>query len=502
MNAQDLKNSILQLAIQGKLVEQREEEGNAKELLQDIKKIREELIITKKIKKEKELPEIAEEEIPFDLPENWMWVRLGDCCAYAFSGKSPKYTKTPNNNIAIGQRNNQNYGMDFTHLKYCTDEFMENYNEEMYLREYDILLNTLGGGTVGRTGLYINPHRFKCITDGHIFVFRTGVITFQKYLYYVLKAYQRKIERDAEGSTNQSFLKLGNVKSYLIPLPPLEEQKRIVAKIEELMPYVDKYDVAYSEVEELNKKFPEDMQKSILQYAIQGKLVEQREEDGTAEDLYKQIQEEKKKLIKEGKIKKTKALPEITEDEMPFDIPENWKWVRLGSVLDLLSDYHANGGYETLKANVTLLDNEDYAIIVRITNLGRNAKSEYKYITKDAYEFLGKSKLYPDDIVMSKITDPGTVYYVPDLNMPMSLAMNLFLLRLNKSLNSLYIFYYLDAMKAYVKQFEGGTATKTITKDAVKNLLIALPPLNEQKRIVEKIEEMLPYTKQLVKKVD
>ena len=118
----------------------------------------------------------------------------------------------------------------------------------------------------------------------------------------------------------------------MFPLAPLEEQKRIVAKIEELMPYVDKYDVAYSEVEKLNKKFPEDMQKSILQYAIQGKLVEQREEDGTAEDLYKQIQEEKKKLIKEGKIKKTKDLPEITEDEIPFDIPENWKWVRLGDL--------------------------------------------------------------------------------------------------------------------------------------------------------------------------
>ena len=116
----------------------------------------------------------------------------------------------------------------------------------------------------------------------------------------------------------------------LIPLPPLEEQKRIVAKIEELMPYVDKYDKAYSKVEELNKKFPDDMQQSILQYVIQGKLVEQREEDGTAEELYQQIQQEKKKLIKEGKIKKSKVLPEITEGEIPFDIPQSWKWVRLG----------------------------------------------------------------------------------------------------------------------------------------------------------------------------
>ena len=337
MKAQDLKNSILQLAIQGKLVEQIKEEGAARELIEKIEVGKEKLIKEGKIKKEKELPEITEDEIPFDIPESWEWVRLGNCCAHAFSGKSPKYSKTPNNNIAIGQRNNQNYGMDFTHLKYCTAEFMENYNEEMYLREYDILLNTLGGGTVGRTGLYINPHGFKCITDGHIFVFRTGVITFQKYLYYVLKAYQRKIEKDAEGSTNQSFLKLGNVKSYLVPLPPLEEQKRIVAKIEELMPYVDQYDKAYTAVEELNKKFPEDMQKSILQYAIQGKLVEQRKEDGTAEELYQQIQEEKEKLIKEGKIKKTKPLPEITEDEIPFDIPETWKWVLFSPLIELES---------------------------------------------------------------------------------------------------------------------------------------------------------------------
>lgn len=125
---------------------------------------------------------------------------------------------------------------------------------------------------------------------------------------------------------------MSTIKGFPIPLPPLEEQKRIVAKIEELMPYVDKYDEAYSEVEELNKKFPVDMQKSILQYAIQGKLVKQREEDGTAEELYQQIQEEKVKLIKEGKIKKEKKLPKITEDEILFDIPENWKWVSVGQV--------------------------------------------------------------------------------------------------------------------------------------------------------------------------
>ena len=495
MNAQDLKNSILQLAIQGKLVEQRKEEGNAKELLQDIKKIREELIITKKIKKEKELPEIAEEEIPFDLPENWMWVRLGDCCAYAFSGKSPKYTKTPNNNIAIGQRNNQNYGMDFTHLKYCTDEFMENYNEEMYLREYDILLNTLGGGTVGRTGLYINPHGFKCITDGHIFVFRTGVITFQKYLYYVLKAYQRKIERDAEGSTNQSFLKLGNVKSYLIPLPPLEEQKRIVAKIEELMPYVDKYDVAYSEVEKLNKKFPEDMQKSILQYAIQGKLVEQREEDGTAEDLYKQIQEEKKKLIKEGKIKKTKDLPEITEDEIPFDIPESWEWVRLADVSE-----NIHYGY-TASANAI-----GDCKLLRITDIQNNSVQwesvPYCNVKEKDYFTYG---LNNRDIMIARTGGTiGKTYIVENLNDRAVFASYLIRVIPVNKVDEIYLKKFMESPLYWIQLKAGsmGTGQPNVNGTTLSKVVLPLPPLEEQKRIVERIEELLPYTKQLAKKPD
>ena len=116
----------------------------------------------------------------------------------------------------------------------------------------------------------------------------------------------------------------------LIPLPPLAEQKRIVAKIEELLPYLDRYEKAWNRLEDFNRRFPADMQKSILQMAIQGKLVEQRPEEGTGEELYRQIQAEKQALIKAGKIKKEKPLPEIAEDEVPFEIPEGWKWVRLG----------------------------------------------------------------------------------------------------------------------------------------------------------------------------
>ena len=140
-----------------------------------------------------------------------------------------------------------------------------------------------------------------------------------------------------DNGTAQPNLAAKSLEQFLIPLPPLYEQKRIVAKIEELLPLVDRYAVAYEKLEQFNTKFPEDMKRSILQYAIQGKLVEQRPEEGTGEELYQQIQAKKQRLVKEGKIKKEKPLPEITEDEVPFDIPESWAMVRFGSVVSLLS---------------------------------------------------------------------------------------------------------------------------------------------------------------------
>lgn len=135
-----------------------------------------------------------------------------------------------------------------------------------------------------------------------------------------------------DNGTAQPNLAAKSLEQFLIPLPPLEEQHRIVAKIEKILPYIDQYDKAYTKLETFNKKFPENMKKSILQMAMQGKLVEQRPEEGTADGLYEQIVAEKAQLIKDGKIKKEKPLLEIAEDEIPFEIPSSWKWVRLGEI--------------------------------------------------------------------------------------------------------------------------------------------------------------------------
>lgn len=157
-----------------------------------------------------------------------------------------------------------------------------------------------------------------------------------------------------DNGTAQPNLAAKSLEQFLIPLPPLEEQHRIVAKIEEILPYIDQYDKAYTKLEIFNKKFPEDMKKSILQMAMQGKIVEQRPEEGTADELYEQIVAEKSQLIKDGKIKKEKPFPDITEDEIPFEIPSSWKWVRLSAICEKIgSGSTPTGGKMYIKMMVS-----------------------------------------------------------------------------------------------------------------------------------------------------
>ena len=336
MTPQELKNSILQMAIQGKLVEQRHEEGTAEELFAQIQEEKKRLIAEKKIKKEKPLPEITEDEKPFDIPESWKWCRLNDIVVKTIKrGKSPTYVPK-SSTLVFAQKCNTKAGhIDLSLAQYLDETKLSKYPQEEFMLDKDIVLNSTGNGTLGRVGIYKdsdNPDRNSIVPDSHVTVIRTNPYLLVDFVFYFLKYYQPYMEKLGSGSTNQTELSAGIVKSFLFPLPPLAEQKRIVAKIEELLPYIDRYEQAWSKLEQFNSRFPDDMKKSLLQYAIQGKLVEQRPEEGTAEELFAQIQEEKKRLIAEKKIKKEKPLPEITDDEKPFDIPESWKWVRWGDL--------------------------------------------------------------------------------------------------------------------------------------------------------------------------
>lgn len=450
MNAQNLKNSILQLAIQGKLVEQREEEGTAKELLGKIEVEKQQLIKEGKIKLQKPWSAIKEDEIPFDIPINWEWIRLGDLIKIS-SGKGLTSKQMKEGDIPVFGGN----GITGYHNVGNVDK------------------KTV---VIGRVGYYcgsihITPKNAWITDNAFITTYPESHID-RMYLVYILR--HLNIGRD-NNATAQPVVSGKKIYPILFPLPPLEEQRRIVAKIEEFMPYVEKYDIAYSEVEELNKKFPEDMQKSILQYAIHGKLVEQREEDGTAEELYKQIHEEKKKLIEEGKIRKPKALAEITEDEVPFDIPVNWKWVRIGEIFNL------QAGKNITSHNIFESQSEEKNYPCYGGNGLRGYVSTFNREGK--YALIGRQGALCGNINYAKEKFYATEHAVVVDHFELTDVM--------------WSGYFLKVLN--LNQYATATAQPGLAVSNIVKVLIPLPPLEEQKRIVAKIEELIPYSKQLLK---
>ena len=487
MTPQELKNSILQLAIQGKLVEQRPEEGTAEELYKQIQEEKKELIKAGKIKKGKPLPEITEDEIPFDIPESWKWVRITEIIDVRDgTHDTPKY-------VTIGvplvtSKNLIDGNINFETAKLISTEDAQTINMRSAVDDGDILFAMIG--TIGNPVLVKKDREF-CIKNMALFKAIGQNLLHMEYFLLYLQNEQYVMKKKASGGV-QSFVSLRFLRNYLLPLPPLAEQKRIVAKIEELLPYIDRYEKAWSRLEDLNKRFPVDMQKSILQMAIQGKLVEQRPEEGTAEELYKQIQAEKKELIKAGKIKKGKPLPEIAEDEKPYEIPETWEWVKLGNVCTI-----ARGGSpRPIKDYITTAENG-----VNWIKIGDTEKNG-KYISSTA------EKIKPSGVSKSRMVHSGDFLLTNSMSFgrPYILKVDgcihdgwLVISQPTKIFNRDYLYWLLSSNFAYI-QFCGkvsGAVVKNLNSDKVANSVFPLPPLAEQKRIVAKLEEILPLCDKL-----
>lgn len=489
MNALDLKNSILQLAIQGKLVEQREEEGSAKDLLEQIRAEKERLINEKKIKKEKPLPLITQDEIPFDIPESWEWVNLEQISSIngGFAFKSHNFSQEGVRVIRISDFN-ENGLVNNKIVRHLYDDSFEN-----YMIENKNIILCMTGGTVGKS-YFVTEINEPMITNQRVATIKVNPYVLPEYINFsILSGVVQRIIRSSKNSTNDN-ISMETIKRFPIALPPMEEQKRIVAKIEELMPFIDKYGESYLKLEALNKNFPEDMQKSILQYAIQGKLVEQRAEEGTAEDLYQQIQAEKARLIKEGKIKMDKPLPEITEDEIPFEIPESWKWVRLGDVSSKITDGEHKTprriemfeGYYLLSARNVInkkikLDDVDFVDEIEFNNISKRCNPKNGDILISCSGSVGRCCVVRDDNNYVMVRSAAMVS-------------NIFCV-------SEYIMYSIQSgfVQKQIKELSKQTAQANLFLGAIKQLLIPLPPLNEQTRIVGRIEELLPHCLHLVK---
>ena len=453
------------------------------------------------------------EEIPFEIPESWCWTRLGNICTLAFSGKSPKYSKITNNNLVLGQKNNQDYGLDLNGIKYCTDEFIKDYPKELYLKKNDVLLNTLGSGTVGRSGIF-SLEDDKYITDGHLFVFRSINEVISSYILYYLKLNRNTIEKNADGSTNQIFLKLYNVKKYLVPLPPLKEQKRIKNKMDMLKPIINLYNTKYNEIELLNSSYKEKLKKSILQYAIQGKLVKQDLNDEPAEVLINKILEEKRVLIKTNQIKKENlsiiykdstdnqfyekfddgSIVNIT-NEIPFEIPINWTWTKLRNI-----GVYKKGpfGSALTKSMFVPKSNETIKVYEQKNAIQKNATLGEYYITKDYFErSLTGFEIFPNDIIVSCAGTIGETYVMPNEMERGIINQALMRMRILELFPKDYFLLYFDyVLKKSSAKKSSGSAIKNIPPfDIFKEFLVAVPPIAEQKRILGKLNIMFNIIK-------
>ena len=485
MTPQELKNSILQLAIQGKLVEQRPEEGTAEELYREIQREKQALIKAGKIKKEKPLPEITEDEVPFEIPEGWKWVRLGNI-GYTNIGLTYSPKNTSNTGTIVLRSSNIQDGMiNYTDIVYV----QMNIPESKMCSKGDILICARNGSKrlVGKAAIIDQ--------DGMSFgafmaIFRSR---YNEYILQVINsAYFRNSLLGDTGTTTINQITQDMLKNAVVPFPPLAEQKRIVAKIEELLPLVDRYEKAWTRLEDFNKRFPSDMQKSILQLAIQGKLVEQRPEEGTGEELYREIQKEKQALIKAGKIKKEKPLPEIAEDEVPFEIPRSWKWVHLIDIASTIGDIDhkmpekvVNGGYPFISPLDFTETDIDYD----------NAKQISK---KDYLSLSRKIKPERNDIIFPRYGTIGVVRLVKT-DRPFIASYSCCIIKPMGTMFPTYIFSVLNTpmIRDEIKKYINKTTQPNVGLKSIKNFMFPLPPLFEQKRIVAKLEELLPLCERL-----
>jgi len=488
MKPQELRNSILQLAIQGKLVEQRPEEGTAEELYQQILDEKQKLINEGKIKKEKPLPEITADDIEFDIPNSWIWVYLGDIFMHN-TGKAQNASGSNNGEIRKFITTSNLYWNKFDFSKVKEMPFTKQELERCTVKKGDILV--CEGGDCGRAAIW-NYDEEVCIQN-HVHRLRPYCSISNKFFYYLIFLYKFTGRLRGRGVAIQG-LSTEAIHRIILPLPPLAEQKRIVAKIEELLPLIDRYEEAWTKLEIFNKRFPRDMQKSLLQMAIQGKLVEQRPEEGTGEELYTQIQAEKQALIKAGKIKKDKPLPEIAEDEIPFDVPESWKWIKVGNLAVVQSS-------KRVFEKDYVSDGVPFFRSKEIGDLYRNEpiKTEL-FITEDHYRVLADGYGVPSagDILITAVGTIGNTwicdgrkFYYKDGNITQICC--------NQFFDSKYVEYFLHSplFEKQALSTVAGTAYSALTIIKMKNLIIPLPPLAEQKRIVVKLEELLPLCEKL-----
>ena len=521
MNGKQLKNSILQWAIQGKLVPQDPNDEPASVLLERIRAEKAKLVKEKKIKKDKNESIIyrgddnsyyekfiatgevkcIDEEIPFEIPQGWEWERLGNITTIKGGKRIPvgmnlSTIDTGHKYIRVADMKNHSIKNDDIH--YITDEIYEKI--KAYIISKDDLYITVAG-TIGNVGIVPEEFNNANLTEN---ADKIEIYALCKlYLLYTLLSdvVQEQI-RECTTKVGQPKLAIIRIQNFLIPIAPLAEQKRISNRIEVLLPIVDKYEFLSSKLVKLNSSINEFLKKSILQEAIQGKLVPQIAEEGAAQELLEQIKAEKEKLVKEGKLKKSALTnsviykgddnkyyeqvsnenTDITE-EIPFDLPNNWTWIRFGQYVRMSigntpprgeTKYWTNGIYPW----VSISDMSDYGLV----------KTTKETVSEYVQSLFGDISSAGTLIMSFKLTVGRTsILDISAYHNEAVISIYPFVDKDYRTRN--YLFYILPII-SNLGDSKDAIKGKTLNSKSLNNLLLPLPPLNEQGRIVAIIEQL------------
>ncbi len=478
IDTQAIRNKILDLAMRGKLTEQLPGDGTAEELYEQIQAEKQELIKAGRIKKEKPMSDIPPEDVPFPLPNSWKWVYLGELFQH-------------NTGKALNARDRQGQILDYiTTSNLYWDHFELDELKQMPFTEAEIEKCTVKkgdllvceGGDIGRSAIW--PFDYDMRIQNHIHRLRrysSSICT--EFYYYVLWFYKQTGRIKGIGIGLQGFSSK-RVHSLVVPFTPYKEADRIVEKIRKAFSILDTID-------SLQTQYADNLtalKAKLIDAAIQGKLTEQLPEDGTAEELYRQIQAEKQALIKAGKIKKEKPLPEITVDEIPFEIPENWKWCRLLDLCKSVSD----GDHQ---APPQVKEGIPFLVISNVSK-GFIDLTDVRHVPFDYYNSLSYERTAEQGDVLFTVTGSFGIPVIVDTGEKFCFQRHMALLK--PLIDTAYLHHALQS--GYVQKkcddIAIGTAQRTVGIKQLRIIPIPLPPLEEQRRISERLERLFSTLEQ------
>ena len=473
IDTQAVRNKILNLAMRGQLSEQLPEDGNAEELFAQIIAEKARLVKEGKVKKEKPLGDISGDVIPFDIPGNWKWVYFGEIFSHN-TGKALNASDKEGKLLTYITTSNMYWDhFELENLKEMY--FMDDEIEKCTIRKGDLLI--CEGGDIGRSAIWSFPYEMRI--QNHIHKLRPYLKTVSSvFYYYVMWLYKAMNMINGQGIGLQGFSSK-RVHSLVVPLPPVSEQERIVERIDTIFEILDKIDA----LQEQYASNQEALKSKLIDAAIQGKLTEQLAEDGIAEDLYAKIQEEKSNLVKEGKLKKSKALPAIEDDEIPFEIPDSWTWVRFSDVIDVRDGTHDSPKYHEI--GIPLVTSKNISS-------GELSFDDVKFISEtDANKINERSYVDDGDILFAMIGSIGNPVIVHKDREFCIKNVALFKNFAPNYISMQYVYWYLMHEQYVLRKNAIGGLQPFVSLKVFRNHLMPLPPLKEQIRISSRLYELM-----------